>query len=240
MTPVIFNFNHFSDNPIVKYCIDSYSEKTILTEKDLKDEINHLKHSKWAWENKKWSFIGDELRLWLSTQSDDFVYVDADCRVLNLNGLKMNKCCLEPDGVTNDGSFFRANKQTEWTKQLVDVYETIPESHYKTVNYVLHEEHPEIKIPTQKLNYSHYFLSWFGRLTKSLKGSFVYTTIFWDRAVKELYKGHDVIWFSTAASQTYFSKYNATIWRYFIMDKELFQQQIDFSAGRHITLISLD
>lgn len=236
----IFNFNHFDQNPIVQYCLDSYKDKQVLTEKDVKDIIPHLKHSKWALENKKWSFVGDELRLYLSTLSDDFTYVDADCRVLNIDELNMNKCCLEPDGVTNDGSFFRANNKTQWTKQLVEIYETMPEKDYETVNYILHKEHPEIKIPTQPLNYSHYFLSWFGRLAKSLKSPCIYYTLFWDRAVKELYKGHDVIWLNTAASQTYFSKYNATIWRYFIIPMDLFQAQLDYSCGRHISLINLD
>ena len=236
----IFDFNNFSKNPIVKYCIDSYSDKQILTEKDVMPEIQKLKHSKWALDNKRWSFVGDELRLYLSTQSDDFIYVDADCRVLNIDELNMNKCCIEPGGELNDGSFFRADKNTKWTQELVNLYETMPEKDYTQVNYELHKNHPEIKIPTQKLNYSHYYLSWFGRLAKSLKTPCVYYTLFWDRAVKELYKGHDVIWFNTAASQTYFGCYGATIWRYFIMPMDLFQAQLDYSCGRHIQMISLD
>lgn len=156
MNPITFIFNGYENNPIVKMCIEK-QPRHILTEKELLPIIQKLKHSKWAYENKKWSFVGDELRLYLASQSDDFLYIDADVVVENIEDIKMN--CCPPN--LNNGTFFRANRNTEWVRYYLDIYE---EQDVKaTVNYRLFRQHPFF-IPTQdNIRYRHYFTSFWER-----------------------------------------------------------------------------
>lgn len=235
MAPVIFNFNNYIEkNPVAQFCVEKYPEKTILTEKDLHDEIMSLKHSKWAYEKGLYNFVGDELRLYLSTISDDFTYVDGDCWVRNLEKLKMDSCCLEKDGNINDGSYFRANKDTKWTKHWVDVYET--EDIKDMVNYTMHLKYPT-EIQVQRLDYTHYYTSFFGRLKKRHPGSTLCYTMFHDRAMKEIMMGHDVLWLNTRIGDIYYSNMKATLYQYHIMPMDVLIDQFK-SVG--VTLINLD
>lgn len=235
MKPIIFNFNNYIEkNPIAQFCVEKYPEKTILTEKDLKDEIMSLKHSKWAYENGLYNFVGDELRLYLSTISDDFVYVDGDCWVRDLNRLKMNNCCLEQDGHINDGSFFRANKNTKWTKYWLDVYEK--EEIGPMVNYEVHDKYPT-NVQTQRLDYTHYYTSFFSRLKRRHAGSTLCYTMFADRAQKELMAGRDVLWLQTQIQDIYYTAFKATLYKYLFLPIDVLQRQFE-SIG--IKLISLD
>lgn len=231
----IFNFNNFIEkNPLVQWVVDKYPEKTILTEKDLHDEIMSLKHAKWAYENQKWSFMGDELRLYLSTISDDFTYCDADSWVRDLEKLKMHSCCIEADRNINDGSYFRANKDTKWTKYWLNVYET--ENVKDMINYEMHMKYPT-EIPVQHLNYTHYYLSMFSRLKKRHIGSTLCYTMFYDRAMKEILKGNDVLWLNTRIGDIYYQNMGATLYQYHILPMDVLEAQFQ-SIG--IKLINLD
>ena len=232
----IFNFNNFIEkNPIAQFCLEkNQGDKQILTEKDLKDEIMSLKHSKWAYENNKWSFVGDELRLYLSTLSNDFTYIDGDCWVRDIEKLKMNSCCVERDGNINDGSYFRANKDTEWTKKWIDVYEK--EDIKDMINYTMHSKYP-VDIQVQHLNYTHYYLSMFSRLKKRHIGSTLCYTMFRDRAMREILKGNDVLWLNASIGDIYYSNFKCTLYQYHIMPMDILERQFK-SIG--IKLISLD
>lgn len=237
MTVNIITFNHYEENPIVQFCLDKYPNKNIITEREIKEVLPYCKHSKWAYENQKWQFVGDQLRLFYALHSDDFVYVDSDSWVRNIDLLKMNSICLEGDGNCNDGSFFRGNKDTDWVKFYYDIYQKNDIG--EIVNYEVHKQFPTT-FPTQKLEFTHYYLSWFNRLVKNLKSPAVYTTIFRDRASVEIMKGNDVVWFCTVPGDTYYSKYNAHLYQYYFIPKDLFQAQLDYTAKRHIQIIDLD
>ena len=58
MIPTNFIFNNYENNPIVRMCLEK-QPRHILTEKELLTIIRSLKHSNWAWENKKYSFVLD-------------------------------------------------------------------------------------------------------------------------------------------------------------------------------------
>ena len=132
----------------------------VLTEKELLPIIMKLRHSRWAYENKLWSYVGDELRLYLALQSDDFIYIDADCTVENPKQIKMD--CCPPD--LNNGTFFRANRNTAWVKYYFNLYET--ENIGKVVNYTLFRRKP-YPIPTQSdVIYRHYYTSFLERWKK--------------------------------------------------------------------------
>ena len=154
-----FIFNGYENNPIVKRCLEA-NTRQILTLSDLLPIILKLKHSRWAYENQKWSFIGDELRLYLASISDDFIYVDADVIIENPEDIKMD--CMP--STLNNGTYFRANKNTEWVKYYLNIYET--ENIGNLVNFRVFEKWP-FPIPTQdNIKYTHYFTSFFDRYNK--------------------------------------------------------------------------
>ena len=156
MTPISFVFNGYENNPIVRMCLEK-QPRTILTEKELLPIIQTLRHSKWAYENKEFSFASDELRLYLASQSDDFLCIDADAVVENIDDIKMD-CC--PKNL-NNGTFFRANKNTEWVKYYLELYEK--RDIKNIVNYQLFRQYP-FPIPTQdNIKYRHYFTSFWER-----------------------------------------------------------------------------
>ena len=235
----IICINHYEENPIVQFCLDKYKSKNIITEKEIRECLPYCKHSKWAFENQRWNFVGDQIRLFLAMQSNDFTYVDGDSWVRNLDLLKMNSVCLENDNSINDGSYFRANKDTEWVKHYYDIYNKIPESEYALVNYDIHKKYTTT-FPTQKLNYTHFYTSWFNRISKKLTSPTLCYTFFRDRAQQEIMKGHNVLWFCSTPGDTYFSKYNASLWQYTFIPLDLFNAQLDYSCGRHIQLINID
>ena len=156
MIPTSFIFNGYENNPIVKMCLEK-QPRHILTEKDLLPYIMKLRHSKWAWENKMYSYVGDELRLYLASQSDDFLYIDADVVIENIDDIKMD-CCPKDK---NNGTFFRANRNTEWVKYYLNIYET--EDVGRDVNYMVFYKY-NFPIPTQDdIKYRHYFTSYWER-----------------------------------------------------------------------------
>ena len=113
----LFNFFDYLKNPIAEYVVGFYKNKTILTLEDCLPDILKLKNSKMAYEKNKLSFIGDELRLFYASISEDFIYCDIDSLV-DIDSLKMDCSCENG----NEGSYFRANKETSWVKYYLDVY----------------------------------------------------------------------------------------------------------------------
>ena len=154
-----FLFNGYENNPIVKKCIE-IQPRQILTLSDLLPIIKTLKHSRWAYENQLWSFVGDELRLYLASISDDFIYIDGDVTIENPEDIKID--CVPPN--LNNGTFFRANKNTEWVKYYLNLYET--EDIGSMVNYAVFRKWP-FPMPTQdNIIYKHYFTSFWERYKK--------------------------------------------------------------------------
>ena len=205
MLPVSFDFNGYENNPIVRMCLKT--PRHILTEKELLPTIMKLRHSRWAYENKLGSYVGDELRLYLALQSDDFIYIDADCTVENPQQIKMD--CCPPN--LNNGTFFRANRNTAWVKYYYNLYESRDIG--KVVNYNLFKRSP-FPIPTQSdIKYRHYFTSFWERFKKrdlSKRHDFYFDTennvrriIYKDREEWHYYKGCEWI-------KEYFTRANYT------------------------------
>ena len=145
VTPVIFNFYDYLKNPIANFCVSKYPSKTILTLDDVLSDVQKLKHSKWALENNKRSYIGDQLRLYLASQNDDFLYADADCFIPDFTEILANKNCtdfVQELKIINNGTFFYTDKNCEFNRYYLDLYETIPESDFKLCNYKLFNKYP--------------------------------------------------------------------------------------------------
>ena len=155
----LFNFFDYLKNPIAEYVVGFYKNKTILTLEDCLPDILKLKNSKMAYEKKKLSFIGDELRLFYAHISEDFIYCDIDSLV-DIDSLKMDCSCENG----NEGSYFRANKETSWVKYYLDVYEN--KINDVIGNLDVHNAYP-FQIPVQKLNYIHFYISQFYNFPKS-------------------------------------------------------------------------
>jgi len=160
---VTFNFFDYHNNPIVRWIMGMYNDVQVLTIEDCLPDIMKLRHSRLSYEQNKRSFIGDELRLFYASQAKDFVYVDSDCLVYQIEKLKMHHVCQDARGRTNDGSFFRANAETEWVQHYLRVYETKDVGWH--CNYDVHRMFPT-SIPVQQLEHDHFFLNRFDRFPK--------------------------------------------------------------------------
>lgn len=160
---ITFNFFDYHSNPIVQWVLSHYKDVQVLTLNDCLPDIMKLRHSRLSYEQDKRSFIGDELRLYYASKSTDFLYVDSDCLVHNIAELRMHNACLDSKGRVNDGSYFRANQDTEWVRHYLNVYET--KELGWACNYNVHKAFP-ISVPTQYLEHDHFFLNRFKRFPK--------------------------------------------------------------------------
>jgi hypothetical protein len=186
---VSFLFNGYENNPIVKKCCE-VTPRQVLTLSDLLPIILKLRHSRWAYENKMWSFIGDELRLYLASISDDFIYIDGDVTIENPEDIKMD--CMPQN--LNNGTYFRANRSTEWVKYYLNLYET--EDIRDTVNYEVFKKW-QFPIPTQNdIIYKHYFTSFWERYKR--RNIYQNHTIVFDaesdNQIGTAYIGNKIIW----------------------------------------------
>lgn len=163
----IFDFYNYSNNPIVQFCLSKYIDKQILSIDDCLQDILKLKHSQYCYDNDFRVRIGNELRLYYASISDDFIYVDADSWVENIEDLKMNHCygeIIQGRLIYNDGSYFRANKNTDWVNYYVNIYENNEIGNKGTS--IVYCKFP-YKIPTQKLNHTHFYISCFNRFARN-------------------------------------------------------------------------
>lgn len=130
-----FNFFDYFKNPVVKYSHE-FNQKilkepiTVLTLNDCRDDINKLKHARKALADKKLEFIGDELRLYYSTQYDDLLYIDGDALLQNPEEISVYQNCTEYCGkningipLINNGTFFKSKKDCAFNKHYLDIYE---------------------------------------------------------------------------------------------------------------------
>jgi hypothetical protein len=115
------------------------------------DIIQKLKHSKWALENKEMSYIGDQLRLYLATLEDDFLYIDADCYIPDkeLQLILKYKNCTDYNKKSkyiNNGTFFHSDKDCRFNKYYLELYNNISKKEYNCPNSIIFHKYPfEIK-----------------------------------------------------------------------------------------------
>ena len=122
----IFNFYDYLKNPMAIYCVNQYKDKQILTLDDVKPYIDKCSHSKHCIERgDSKSYIGDQVRLLMGSEIDDFCYVDADCIINDLDKIKKDTIAVDcsSDGTfrLQNGTFFYGLK--DFNKYYYDVYE---------------------------------------------------------------------------------------------------------------------
>lgn len=152
--PVIFNFFDYLKNPIADFCVSNYKQKTIYTLDDLIPEIQNLNHSKWALEKNYRSYIGDQLRLKMATETDDFFYVDADVFIPDVTEILAHKNCTDfilNGNIINNGTFFYTDKDCRFNSYYLDIYNNLPKAYYHFCNYSIFKKYPfELDLPNKK------------------------------------------------------------------------------------------
>lgn len=178
ITPTIFNFYDYLKNPIADFCVSQYRNKNVLTLDDLMPEIQKLKHSKWALDNNLRSYIGDQLRLKLALENNDFLYIDADAYIPDLSIILKNKNCTDYADVKkiNNGTFFYSDKNCRFNSYYFNIYNTMPKEYYYDCNYSIFNRFPfELDLENKKsgdmnlldnVNPKHFLINIFYRFKK--------------------------------------------------------------------------
>lgn len=124
---VTFNFFDYCKNPIAAYCISKNKDIKVYTLEDMMPYIEKLPHSKKCLDLGIKISIGNQLRLYLSTLEDNFLYVDADCFLPeeSLSEIEKYDNCVyynkKFDKIEN-GTFFHSNKDCEFNKFYLEKY----------------------------------------------------------------------------------------------------------------------
>lgn len=124
---VTFDFFDYCKNPIAEFCISKNKDIKVYTLEDMMPYIQQLPHSKKCLDLGVKISIGNQLRLYLSTLEDDFLYVDADCFLpeSSIEEIKKYKNCVyyNPrfDKIEN-GTFFHSDKDCEFNKFYLERY----------------------------------------------------------------------------------------------------------------------
>ena len=137
---VTFDFFDYGKNPIVNYCMSHNKNLEVYTLDDMMPYIEKLPHSKKCLDMGINVSIGNQLRLYLSTLEDDFLYVDADCLLPeeSINEIKSYKNCVYFNPKINkieNGTFFHSDKDCRFNKFYFDKYtELAKEPGFKKIN----------------------------------------------------------------------------------------------------------
>jgi len=124
---ITFDFFDYCKNPIAEFCISKNKDIKVYTLEDMMPYIQQLPHSKKCLDLGVKISIGNQLRLYLSTLEDDFLYVDADCFLpeSSIEEIKKYKNCVyyNPrfDKIEN-GTFFHSDKDCEFNKFYLEKY----------------------------------------------------------------------------------------------------------------------
>lgn len=131
MIPKIIHFCWFGNNPkpdIIIKCINSWKkycpDYEIIEWNESNFDINSNQYVKEAYENKKWAFVSDCVRLY-ALFTFGGVYLDTDCELL-----KNIDCFLLHNGVVTGyqedvsipAAIIFSNKNNEWIKAMLDYY----------------------------------------------------------------------------------------------------------------------
>lgn len=257
VSPVIFNFFDYLKNPIVDFCVSNYKSKTIYTLDDLLPEIQKLNHSKWALDNNYRSYIGDQLRLKLATENNDFLYIDADVYVPDLTNITEHKNCtdfISEKHIINNGTFFYTDKDCHFNAFYLGVYSHLSKNDYLLCNYEVFNKFPfELDLKHKKSadmtlldnnGTKHFLLNIFYRFYNQYKNI---DTIYF---TKKQNVDSPVVWqIENCPKYIAYRRYNnnhatwyfETIYEFIPQDDliRLFKEQLNFIYQKNLTFIEL-
>ena len=137
---VTFDFFDYGKNPIAAYCISHNKDIKVYTLDDMMPYIEKLPHSKKCLDLGVKISIGNQLRLYLSTLEDDFLYIDADCFLpeSSIEEIKKYKNCVyynqKFDKIEN-GTFFHSNKDCRFNSFYLEKFNALAaEPSFRRVN----------------------------------------------------------------------------------------------------------
>lgn len=141
----IFNFNNYIEQPLVKYCFNNNIKKLeakncsvkVYTLEDVLPIIRTLRHSNYFYRANKLSFVVDQLRLKLASECDDFLYLDGDVFLVDLDKILSYPNCTEiiiKGALINNGTYFHSQKDCEFNKYYFDLYQNNTKSLVKNGN----------------------------------------------------------------------------------------------------------
>ena len=169
---ITFDFFDYSKNPIAAYCISHNKDIKVYTLDDMMPYIEKLPHSKKCLDLGVKISIGNQLRLYLSTLEDDFLYVDADCFLpeSSIEEIKKYKNCVyynqRFDKIEN-GTFFHSDKDCKFNKFYLEKYNELGNDQvFKKLNIFKTFPYEREKDPTMsgdmklvKPDIRHFFIS---------------------------------------------------------------------------------
>lgn len=169
---VTFDFFDYGKNPIAEFCISKNKDIKVYTLDDMMPYIQQLPHSKKCLDLGVKISIGNQLRLYLSTLEDDFLYVDADCFLPenSIAEIKKYKNCVYYNPKLNkieNGTFFHSDKDCKFNKFYLEKYNELGNAPvYKRVHIFNEYPYERDKDPTMsgdmkliKPDIRHFFIS---------------------------------------------------------------------------------
>ena len=124
---VSFNFFNYIENPLASFCAKQNKNLTIYSLEDMMPYIQDLPNSRACLKVGKKKSIGNQLRLYLSTLEDNFLYVDLDVFLPEESISEIEKyenCVYYNKSLKKieNGTFFHSNKNCRFNKFYLDKY----------------------------------------------------------------------------------------------------------------------
>lgn len=142
---IFFNFYNYLKNPIADFCFKQQKSAVVYTLEDINKFIENLPFTEKMIELGNKDMIGDEFRLYLASQSDDFLYLDLDCFIpqdVLLEIKNIDNCVAFHDNrIIETGTFFHSNKDCDFIHFYLSKYKE------KAENNNLKRENVYLKYP---------------------------------------------------------------------------------------------
>ena len=227
---ITFDFFDYGKNPLAEFCIANNKGLKVYTLDDMMPYIEKCPFSKRCLDLGVNISIGNQLRLYLSTLEDDFMYVDADCFLpeSSVAEIKSYKNCVYFNPAFNkieNGTFFHSDKDCRFNKFYFDKYnELAKEPGFKRVNMFSTFPFERDADPTMsgdmkliKSDVRHFFVSnfykfrnycsendvvkyTFDRITPGMKGAFWHLQSNMEDVYNITNNGTSVFFFNTVSS----------------------------------------
>ena len=253
----LLNISNYIENPIANFCISKYEHKKIYTLDDVMPDIQKLKHSKYVLEhNCGMSLLGDQLRLYLASKQDNFLYVDADCYIPDFSEiLSYKNCtCYDDFGRIANGTFFYSQHDCEFNNYYLNLYNTVLENDYRLCNTDFFRKYPyklDLKnkksgdMDLIKVKCHHFMISKFYYFKKFYPGA---DTIFYIKEPHPVFNIPEVYWrmfedFSSFIMNTS----NGTVWHYNTVNCvipqddliRLFKEQMNYTYQKQLKFVEM-
>lgn len=253
----LLNISNYVENPIANFCISKYEHKRIYSLDELMPDIQKLKHSKYVLEhNCGMSLLGDQLRLYLASKQDNFLYVDADCYIPDFSEILSHKNCTYYDdfGRINNGTFFYSQHDCDFNNYYLNLYNTVPEKDYQLFNTDFFKKYPyklDLKnkksgdMDLIKVKYHHFMISKFYYFKKFYPNI---DTIYYIKEPHSLFSVPSVYWRMFEDYKSFImNTSNGKVWHYNTVNClipqddliRLFKEQMNYTFQKQLKYVEM-